>query len=100
MATRTTQETVTFHHPFRLSGLDGEHPAGAYTVRIQEESIESLSFLAYRRTETSIFIPLRPGFPGSVQSVPTDARELELCLARDRVAERGDAPAAAMAVRP
>ena len=95
MTTRTHRETVTFHHPFTLSGTDGVQPAGSYTVETEEESIESVSFLAYRRVGMTIFVPLRPGLADSVQSISLDARELELCLARDQAASRDVAPVGA-----
>ena len=74
---RTTRETVTFDQPFSLSGVDGVQPAGAYTVAIDEELIEGLSFLAYRRIATTIYLPLRYGGAGSVQAVRVDPRELD-----------------------
>lgn len=74
---RTTRETVVFDHPFRLSGLDEEQPAGAYTVVTDEDLIEGLSFLAYRRVATTIYLPLRPGGSGSVQAIKVDPRELD-----------------------
>lgn len=85
MSTRLKQDTVTFIRPFTVSGLDGPQPPGAYTVEIEEERIESLSFLAYRRLETRILIPLRPGTRTSFQSVAIDQRELDGILARDRL---------------
>ena len=74
---RTTRETVTFDHPFALGAVDGLHPAGTYTVEIDEDLIEGVSFLAYRRIATTIYLPLRYGGPGSVQAVRVDPRELD-----------------------
>ena len=74
---RTTRESVTFDHPFSLYTLDGMQPAGTYTVEIDEELIEGLSFLAYRRVATTIYLPLRYGGPGSVQAIRVDPRELD-----------------------
>jgi hypothetical protein len=73
---RTTRETVTFDRPFSLSAVDEVQPAGTYTVEIDEELIEGLSFLAYRRIATTIYLPLRPGGAGSVQAVKVDPQEL------------------------
>ena len=58
---RTTRETVTFAHSFSLYAVDDVQPAGTYTVDIDEELIEGLSFLAYRRVATTIYLPLRYG---------------------------------------
>lgn len=60
MSLRTTSKTVTFARSFSLDGLDETQPAGSYTVQTDEEPIEGLSFLAYRRVATVIFLPLRP----------------------------------------
>jgi hypothetical protein len=73
---RTIRESVIFDRPFSLSALDEMQPAGTYTVEIDEELIEGLSFLAYRRVATTIYLPLRPGGAGSVQAVKVDPREL------------------------
>jgi hypothetical protein len=73
---RTTRETVTFDRPFLLTALDEVQPAGTYTVAVDEELLEGLSFLAYRRVATTIYLPLRPGGAGSVQAVTVDPREL------------------------
>jgi len=84
MNTRTKQETAIFTHPFTMDGVDGVQPAGSYIVQIEEEVIESLSRLAYRRVETSMLVPLRPGSSSSVQSILIKPRDLEDALARDR----------------
>jgi len=73
---RTTRETVTFDNPFLLMAVDGLQPAGIYTIDIDEELIEGLSFLAYRRVATTIYLPLHQGHQGSVQAVRVDPREL------------------------
>jgi hypothetical protein len=75
---RTTRASVTFDHPFSLYALDGLQPAGTYVVEVDEDLIEGLSFLAYRRTATTIYLPLRYGGAGSVQAIRVDPRELDL----------------------
>src|ERR1700724_632699 len=37
MTVRTTSKTVTFMHPFSLTGTDEVQPAGTYTVETDEE---------------------------------------------------------------
>ncbi len=64
---RTTREFVTLDHPFTLIGVDGVHPAGTYAVEVDEDLIEGLSFLAYQRVRTTIYLSL--GSAGSVQAV-------------------------------
>jgi hypothetical protein len=47
---------------------------------VDEELMEGLSFLAYRRVATTIYLPLRSGRSGSVQAVRVDPRELDAAL--------------------
>ena len=83
MTLRTHRETLTFAHPFTLSGVEDVQAPGAYTVQTDEELLEGLSFLAYRRVATVIFVPLRHGGPRSLQAITVDPRELADALARD-----------------
>jgi hypothetical protein len=83
MTLRTTSKVITFVHPFALPGLDHAQPSGAYTVQTDEEPIEGLSFLAYRRVATVIFLPLHPGRSGSFQAICVAPEELEAAQARD-----------------
>jgi hypothetical protein len=73
---RTTRETITFNRPFSLAAMDEVQPAGTYAIDIDEELIEGLSFLAYRRIATTIYLPLHRGNHGSVQAVRVDPQEL------------------------
>ncbi len=74
---RTTRESVTFERPFSLRALDELQPAGTYTVATDEELIEGLSFLAYRRVATTIYLPVPHGGAGSMQAIAVDPGELE-----------------------
>jgi hypothetical protein len=49
---RTTSRTVTFVHPFNLSGTDEVQPAGTYTVQTDEELLQASSIPPYRRITT------------------------------------------------
>jgi hypothetical protein len=73
---RTTREILTFDHPFTLSSVDELQPAGTYTVEIDEELIDGLSFLAYRRVSTTIYLPSPHWGASSMQAVRVDPREL------------------------
>lgn len=57
MTDRTTVTMVTFKHPFILTPFDAPQPAGAYRMEVDEERIEGVSFLAYRRTATMLHVP-------------------------------------------
>ena len=83
MTLRTSRRTVTFAQPFSLRGIDGIQPAGTYTVETDEELLEGLSFPAYRRVATTIFLPSRPGDLVSGQLVTIDPLQLEAAEQRD-----------------
>jgi hypothetical protein len=72
MTMRTTEKTITFHRPFCLKGVDRLLPPADYRVMTDEELIEGLSFPAYRRVSTSIFVPAPSG--SAVEMVPIDPR--------------------------
>lgn len=86
MSERTTEVQVTFLHPFSLAGVDGEQPAGTYTVETQEVSIDSLSFAAYRRVATTIVLPSRQYGYAAKQVVTIDPHDLDAAKARDAAA--------------
>lgn len=57
-STRTTNTIVHFAASFTLPDLVGEiHPAGDYKIVQDEEPIEGLSRIAYRRVGTFIHLP-------------------------------------------
>jgi hypothetical protein len=64
MTVRTTSKTVTFMHPFNLSGMDEMQPAGTYTVETDEELLQTSSLPAYKRISTLIRLPVRPRSTG------------------------------------
>src|SRR4029434_3055713 len=57
MTIRSRREVITFKHPFRIRCIDRLLPAGAYEVVTDEETIEGLSFEAFRRVATTIRVP-------------------------------------------
>jgi hypothetical protein len=79
MTTRTARKTVTFTRPFQLAGIGGIQPAGAYEVDTDEELIDNLSFLAYRRVATMIHLRSE----GATQLYRIDPVDLEASLLRD-----------------
>lgn len=84
MAIRTTSHTVTFQSAFVLSGVEGDLPPGEYEIDEDEELMEGLSWLAYRRVATFIRIPAisSPQKP-RVQFVVVNHAEFEAALKRD-----------------
>ena len=83
MSVRTSHKTVTFTRPFSLSALDEVQAAGTYTVETEEELLPGLSFPAWRRIATLIFLPSRPGGAFVEQVVNIDPLELEAAQTRD-----------------
>jgi hypothetical protein len=83
MTVRTTSKTVTFVHPFNLSGMDETQPAGTYTVETDEELLQTFSLSAYTRISTLIRLPARPRSTVMTQIVGVNPLELAAALARD-----------------
>jgi hypothetical protein len=57
MTIRSRREVVVFKHPFQIRGVDRLLPAGDYEVITDEETIDGLSFEAFRRIATMIIVP-------------------------------------------
>lgn len=83
MFTRTVTSTVSFARPFHVSGIDGVHPAGTYIVETNEELVEPLSFVAYRRTSTTMQLPSESAGAGRVETYVIEPAALDAALARD-----------------
>lgn len=95
MTVRTTKKTLTFANPFLLGDFDEVLPPGAYDVETDEELLEGLSFLAYRRILTLIHLPAKPGHRGLSRTLTIDPNELDAALKRDEAlaivrGDRGD----------
>ena len=86
MTMRTTTKTVTFHRPFYLRGVDRLLPPANYRVVTDEELIEGLSFLAYRRVSTNMFVPAEAG--SALEMVTLDPSDLEAALEQDAAIRR------------
>jgi hypothetical protein len=84
--TRSKTLDLTFRQPFTLKGLEGTAPPGTYRVDIEEERIDGLSFLAYRRLATFIRLPMAGYGPGSTQSFLVDPKDLADAQDRDLAA--------------
>jgi hypothetical protein len=82
MIVRTTSKTVTFMHPFSLSGTGEVQPAGTYTVETDEELLQASSVPAYRRIATLLRLERNTGTV-LTQIVETNPGELAEALARD-----------------
>jgi hypothetical protein len=83
MTTRSRSKSVVFNHPFELKGVDRLLPPGEYRVVTDEEMIEQLSFPAYRRVATMIFVPTDSHRASSTEMVTIDPRDLQAAQDRD-----------------
>ncbi len=81
MTIRTIRRTIAFRRPFYLTGVDRLLPPGDYNVVTDEELIEGLSFSAYHRISTVMFVPAQSG--SAVEMVTIDPLNLEAALERD-----------------
>jgi len=84
MTLRTSSKTVAFRRPFCLKGIDRTLPPGDYRVVTDEEFIEGLSFPAYRRISTMIFVPAPTG--SAVEMTTVDPLDLEAALEQEATA--------------
>lgn len=84
MSIRTTQSVVRFSSPFLLYGFDVPQPAGEYRIEHDDELIEGLSWLAYRRVATFIHLPAVAPGRNPEQMVPIDPADLEAALEKDQ----------------
>ena len=84
MTIRTTRTIVSFANPFVLQGLEGAQPAGEYVVLTDDERIEGLSRIAYRRVATQLQTPARFASQSRTQSYAISQTELDAALMKDR----------------
>jgi hypothetical protein len=83
MIARSLSKTVVFSKPFLLKGVDRMLPAGDYRVVTDEELIDGLSYPAYRRVATMIFVPARSQ-ASTIEMVTIDPHDLQAAQDRDQ----------------
>jgi hypothetical protein len=88
LSTRTKHYTVHFAAPFALSGLDEIQPPGDYAIDEDEQLIDGISWLAYRRVATFIHLPAISSSSMTSQLVAIDPYELAVALQQDREGAR------------
>lgn len=83
MSTKSSERILTFRRPFHLSAVDGTLPPGEYRIVVEQTLLEGLTFNAWRRVETLLFLPAN-SLPGKAREVvPIDLHELETAQAAD-----------------
>lgn len=80
MTTRTTRSTISFRLPFKLISIGEVLPAGDYQLETDEELMDSVSMLVYRRTNTLLRVPRGSGS----EMFMIDPKELEIALLKDQ----------------
>ena len=83
--TRTTKTSLVFARPFSLAATDRIQPPGSYIVETDEEQIEGVAFIAFRRVATRIVLAPDPSRPGCSETVDVDPRELVAAQGQDVV---------------
>jgi len=84
MTVRTTRTTISFSRPFKLRDLDDIQPAGDYLLDTDEELIEGLSRLAYRRVATFLHLPSTSRPQCRTELISVNPAELDAALEKDR----------------
>ena len=83
MLTRTTTSTIVFRRPFHIAWIDHAFPAGSYEVVTEEEQLDGISFLAYRRLQTYIYRQSTGDRLGLEPTYDVDPEDLAAALAQD-----------------
>lgn len=83
MSTRTIRATVHFSASFTIAGLGAAQPPGDYEVDHDEEQIEGLSWLAYRRVATLMHLPAIGAVSATRQLIAIDPADLDAALVKD-----------------
>ncbi len=82
---RSTRSPVTFENPFILKGLEGTQPPGTYLVITEEEELPGLSFQAWRRVSTVMYLPAMGIGSGLEQVITIDPEELAAAVKSDTI---------------
>ncbi len=83
MTTRTVSKILTFKHPFQIGVSEEMQPAGSYKVDTDEELIEGLSFVSYRRVLMVIHLHSKSKIKSLTRALTITAKELEAALCQD-----------------
>ncbi len=85
MLTRIIEERVVFNSPFQLPGSKKLLSSGSYRIKINQEVIEGLSFLAYRKTSVILFVPIDNTDPASGErSIIFEPQDFNAFLQKDK----------------
>lgn len=77
MTGRSREQTVILLRDVALTGRDHVLRSGSYRVRMDEELLEGISFAAFRRVATTIYVECAGGV---TEAWPIDPAELDAAL--------------------
>jgi hypothetical protein len=83
LTVRTTRAVASFKEPFLLRALEGMQPAGDYNVYYEDELIQGLSRVAYRRVSTILQTPSISSPQDQSRLVSISETDLEVALMKD-----------------
>ena len=84
MTIKTTHTSVSFAEPFTIGNIEEIQPPGEYIVIADDELIEGISRIAYRRVATLLQIPRISAPQTTSQLVSVSAAELDAAQMKDR----------------
>jgi hypothetical protein len=85
MTSRTIRSVAHFSRSFWLPGFDEAQPSGDYQVEHEEEAIDSMTTVAWRRTACFIHLPGIGMRATRHEIAAIDAADLESALEKDRL---------------
>lgn len=83
LTVRTTRAVACFKEPFSLNAVAGVQPAGEYNVYYEDELIQGLSRVAYRRVSTILQTPAISSPQDQSRLVSISQTELDVALMKD-----------------
>jgi hypothetical protein len=81
----TVRTAISFSQPFTLRDLDDFQPAGDYLLDMDEELIEGLSGLAYRRVATFLHLPSMSRQQNRAELRSVNPAKLDAAVEKDRI---------------
>jgi hypothetical protein len=81
----TIRTAISVSQPFTFRDPDDIQPAGDYLLNTDEELIEDLSGLAYRRVTTFLHLPSMSRQQNRAELLSVNPAELDAAVEKDRI---------------
>ena len=85
---RTVETEVVFRHAFRLPGMAGPQPPGAYALTADQEELHGVSFVMFRTFAVFLRLPALGTSSAEVRQVPVRMHDLDACVRADLMARK------------